>query len=51
MLTIFLIFLIYLHEAKVNYRKFLEEQFITEVREITYQNFRKDNTKYTSEDS
>lgn len=40
MLTIFLIFLIYLHESKVNYRKFLEEQFISEVREITLRDFK-----------
>mmetsp|Transcript_11803 Transcript_11803/g.19936 ORF Transcript_11803/g.19936 Transcript_11803/m.19936 type:complete len:175 (-) Transcript_11803:578-1102(-) len=39
-LTIFLLFLFYIHESKVNYRKFLEEQFISEVREMTLKEFR-----------
>ena len=40
MITIFLLFLLYLHESKVNYRKFLEQQFIQEVREITLRDFK-----------
>ena len=35
LITVFLLFLIYLHESKVNYRKYLEQQFITEVRDLT----------------
>lgn len=41
LITFFLLFLFYLHESKVNYRKFLEAQFINEVREITLRDFRK----------
>jgi hypothetical protein len=39
LITFFLLFLVYLHESKVNYRKFLEAQFINEVREITLRDF------------
>jgi hypothetical protein len=39
-ITFFLLFLLYLHESKVNYRKFLEEEFISEVREITLRDFK-----------
>ena len=42
-ITFFLLFLFYLHESKVNYRKFLELQFIAEVREITIRDYRRDN--------
>jgi len=38
-ITFFLLFLLYLHESKVNYRNFLEEQFISEVRDITLRDF------------
>ena len=40
LLTFFLLFLSYLHESKVNYRYFLEQQFIAEVREITLRDFK-----------
>ena len=39
-----LLFLFYLHESKVNYRKYLEQQFINEVRDLTL----RDNNSYMS---
>lgn len=47
LITISLLFLLYLHEAKMNYRKFLENQFITEVRDLTIKNF---NMNISSQD-
>jgi hypothetical protein len=44
-ITFFLLFLFYLHESKVNYRKFLELQFISEVREITIRDYKRDNAQ------
>jgi hypothetical protein len=41
LITFFLLFLFYLHESKVNYRKYLEVQFINEVRDITLRDFSK----------
>jgi len=40
LITTFLLFLFYLHESKVNYRNYLEEQFIAEVREITLRDYK-----------
>ena len=42
LITFFLLFLFYLHESKVNYRKYLEQQFIAEVRDLTL----RDTNKY-----
>ena len=42
LITFFLLFLFYLHESKVNYRKYLEQQFIVEVRDLTL----RDTNKY-----
>ena len=39
-ITIFLLFLMYLHESKSNYRQYLEDQFLIEVREMTLRDFK-----------
>lgn len=38
--TLFLLFMLYLHESKVNYRKYLEKQFINDVRELKMRELR-----------
>lgn len=48
MITFFLLFLFYLHESKVNYRKYLEAQFISEVRDLTLRDFTKNKRMNTT---
>ena len=49
LLTFLLLFLFYLHESKVNYRNYLEEQFIAEMREITFRDFLNNNPAYANQ--
>ena len=43
-LSFLLLFLFYLHEAKVNYRKYLELQFLKNVRDLKMKEFQSNMT-------